>query len=137
MMADEFISARFTSDIDAMLDKFLTHKKQAMLFSGAAGMASVMYNEVKLNAAPPRMGKITGKLADSIYQVHSVANTTDDRVVYHVSWNHKKAPHGHLVEFGTSKMAARPFVRPAMQRIGEATAEGVRRMKVRFAEQSK
>lgn len=41
-----------------------------------------------------------GLLASAIYLSHSDKLTTDTMFVYSVSWNAKKAPHGHLAEFG-------------------------------------
>lgn len=59
-----------------------------------------------------------GNLRDAIYQVFSndrskVKGAGYDRVTYHVAWNHIKAPYGFMVEFGTSRAAATPFIRPA------------------------
>lgn len=96
--------------------------------------AQVLYDEVQLNVG--RIGKVTGNLAASIYQVFSKDNSTPTLSTYHISWNARKAPHGHLVEYGhlmthkayigsdgkwyTSKVpiepkhvGARPFLRPA------------------------
>ncbi|MGC3986254.1 MAG: HK97 gp10 family phage protein [Pseudorhodoferax sp.] len=55
-----------------------------------------------------------GNLRDSIYQVYSKTNSTAAKATYHVSWNASKAPYGHMVEFGTSRMPAHPFLRPAL-----------------------
>lgn|SRR6056297_2104576 len=38
----------------------------------------------------------------------------------------KVAPHAHLLEFGTSKMAANPFFRPAVESQGNRAAENFR-----------
>jgi HK97 gp10 family phage protein len=90
--------------------------------------AQVLYDEVVQRApvakAPvKRKGKTIqpGALRRSIYQVFSADNSGQKRATYHVSWNAKKAPHGHLVEFGTSRAPAHPFLRPAFDaKIGEA-----------------
>ena len=37
-----------------------------------------------------------------------------------------KAPHAHLVEYGTGKMSARPFVRPAVIAMGPALASDIK-----------
>ena len=63
--------------------------------------AQVLYNQVKANVAA--LGTVTGNLNSSIYQVFSADQSTDDKKVYHVSWNAREAPHGHLVEFGYIK----------------------------------
>lgn len=96
--------------------------------------AQVLHDEVKLNVG--RIKKKTGNLGASIYQVFSQDNSSEVRSTYHISWNARKAPHGHLVEYGhlmtrkayigsdgkwyTSKIkiepkmvGARPFLRPA------------------------
>lgn len=55
-----------------------------------------------------------GTLRDSIYQVYSKDNSVDQQhATYHVAWNHQKAPYGFMVEYGTSRAPAHPFLRPA------------------------
>jgi HK97 gp10 family phage protein len=60
-----------------------------------------------------------GNLRDSIYQVYSKDESTNKRAVYHISWNTKigaavkYAPYGWMVENGTSRTPASPFLRPA------------------------
>lgn len=87
----------------------------------AQAAAEVLYQEVKKNVAS--IGKKTGNLASSIYQVYSASNSEPGRATYHVSWNARKAPHGHLVEFGylqryeyykDEQGKVRPKVRPEM-----------------------
>ena len=107
--------------------------------------AQVLYDEVKRNVG--RIKRKTGNLAASIYQAYSQSNSRQGGVqTYHISWNAKKAPHGHLVEFGhlqryevtfdpkskrftthkdrtlpaPRQVAARPFIRPAIARLPEA-----------------
>lgn len=84
--------------------------------------AEVLYQEVKKNVA--MLGKKTGNLASSIYQAYSQNNSAPGLATYHVSWNARKAPHGHLVEYGYLRRYAyykdengnvRPMVRPEMQ----------------------
>lgn len=58
----------------------------------AVGMA--MRDEAKQQAP-----KKSGKLAAAVYVAFD-DKSTESRVVYSVSWNRKKAPHGHLLEFG-------------------------------------
>jgi hypothetical protein len=113
--------------------------------------AEVLYQAVERNVAA--LGRKTGNLAASIYQAFSKDNSRPvagggyQSATYHVSWNARKAPHGHLVEFGhfqrfkvyvgkdgrwyTNKSAplpepvqvgARPFIRPAMSEFPRAEA---------------
>lgn len=128
---------------DAMVDADIQRFEAAARPAAQAG-AQVIYEEVKRNV--DRIKKHSGNLASSIYQAYSKDNSGQGRATYHVSWNARKAPHGHLVEFGhlqryeisfdpvtrrfiTHKdrplaqpklVAAKPFIRPAMARIPEA-----------------
>ena len=83
--------------VHAMLDE-MGEAAEAAARPAAQAAAQVLYDEVKRNVAA--IPAKTGKLAQSIYQVYSQANSADGRATYHVSWNVRKAPHGHLVEFG-------------------------------------
>lgn len=133
-MADKFIEAKLTGDLDfSKLEKVV---KDKVLFSGAATMAKVIADEVRLNASPPRIGRKSGNLQASIYWVYSAERSTDDRKTYRVSWNKRKAPHGHLLEFGTSKMPAHPFLRPAFSRVNDAIKQAKERMAERLAEET-
>jgi len=107
--------------------------------------AQVLYNEVMRNVS--RIKRKTGNLAASIYQVYSKDQSRPNGLqTYHIGWNHRKAPHGHLVEFGhllryeitfdpltkrftthkdrplatPRQVAARPFIRPAAARLPDA-----------------
>ncbi|WP_206167872.1 HK97 gp10 family phage protein [Variovorax boronicumulans] len=41
-----------------------------------------------------------GQLKKSIYQAYSADHSNDRQATYHISWNARKAPHGHLIENG-------------------------------------
>jgi len=60
--------------------------------------AEVLYSAVLSNVAS--IGQKTGRLEHSIYQVFSKGRSNDHIAVYDISWNAKKAPHGHLIENG-------------------------------------
>lgn len=64
----------------------------------AQAMAQVFYDEIKRNVS--KIGRVTGNLERSVYQAFSASNSGPTNATYHISWNHKKAPHGHLVEWG-------------------------------------
>ncbi len=72
----------------------LAHAERAAAQAGA----QVLYDEVKQNVG--RLGRHTGNLERAIYQAYSKDQSIDNQQVYHISWNARKAPHGHLVEFG-------------------------------------
>lgn len=99
-----------TLDIKKQLEAVSDKAKKSSVYAGAQAAAEVIYKEAKV-----RVPVQSGKLRDSIYQVQSKDNSTDTKAVYHVAWNHRKAPHGHLIEFGTSRAPAHPFLRPAYE----------------------
>lgn len=88
----------------------------------AQAAAEVLYQAVKQNVAA--LGKKTGNLERSIYQAYSADKSNGNRASYDISWNHRKAPHGHLIEFGHLQRylyyrgndgQIRPMVRPGME----------------------
>ncbi|MEY5098886.1 MAG: hypothetical protein RJA36_1605 [Pseudomonadota bacterium] len=90
----------FRIDVDLSglgMDQLADGAEAAVRPSAQAG-AQVFYDQVKLNVRG--IGRKTGNLDSSIYQVYSRDNSNKARAEYHISWNRKKAPHGHLVEFG-------------------------------------
>ena len=85
------------SGLDALFDQLGDRMEEAAR-PAAQAAAQVLYDEVKRNVAA--IGKKTGNLDASIYQAFSASNSAQGKATYHVSWNHKKAPHGHLIEYG-------------------------------------
>ena len=87
-----------TLDLSALgLDELVAGAEEAVRPAAQAG-AQVYYDRVKANVA--KIGRVSGNLAGSIYQVYSRDNSGKGVAQYHVSWNRRKAPHGHLVEYG-------------------------------------
>lgn len=109
------------SGLDALLGQ-LEQGAEAAIRPAAQAATQVIYERVKLNVKI--LGRKTGNLDRSIYQAFSPEHSSDgQRAQYNVSWNHIKAPHGHLVEFGylqryryyqDSQGRVRPMVRPGM-----------------------
>lgn len=54
-----------------------------------------------------------GTLSKSIYQVYSQDNSGPQLATYQISWNHRKAPYGFMVEYGTVRTRPVGFVRRA------------------------
>jgi HK97 gp10 family phage protein len=128
-MADTLLSANFTFTGD--FAKFEQAIQDKVLLEGAAAAAKVFYDEAKINTSGVREHPkvVTGNLNGSIYRAYEKEASTAVIKLYRISWNHTKAPHGHLIEFGTSKAPAYPFLRPAYDRKDEAGKVGVARMK--------
>lgn len=131
------INVKLSGDLSGALDRYEKFIQEKVLFSGVAAMASVIYDEVKLNVSGDRAGMpkvLTGNLRDSIYRVYSPERSSIDKKTYRISWNARKAPHGHLIEFGTSRAPAYPFIRPAFGRVGDAIVAGQARMAEKLEE---
>ena len=139
-------SVTFSMDTTGLMQWLneLEAEAQAAVRPAAQAGAQVLYDEVKRNVA--RLKRKTGNLERAIYQAFGPDNSAEGRVTYHVSWNRRKAPHGHLVEFGhlqryevsfdpntkrftthkdrplpaPKQIAAKPFVRPAMAKFPQA-----------------
>lgn len=130
------IDVKLTGDIEQGLDAYGEQIKEKVLLSAAAAMANVVYDEVKINTSglrksgpgsPP--GKVTGNLDRAIYRVFAKDKSDADTIVYKVSVNKAKAPHWHLIEFGTFKSPAYPYIRPAADKIPQAIDAGKSRIK--------
>ena len=110
-------------DLTAVTEQIdnIKHAAEEAIRPAAQAGAQVYYAEVKLRAKRGNevrhmkggRTRPAGLLASSIYQVYSKDHSDAEHATYHISWNAKKAPHGHLVEYGTSRAPASPFVRPA------------------------
>jgi HK97 gp10 family phage protein len=122
------VEMKLSGDLEAALDRLAAKVQDKVIMAGTAAAAKVIYDEVKLNVTPPRLGIKTGNLSESIYRVYSPEKSGEARKTYRISWNKTKAPHGHLIEFGTSRAPAHPFIRPAFDHIKEAMAAGMERM---------
>lgn len=80
-------------DVEDGLEKLGEHVYDVSRAMGAA-VGIAMRNEAKQQAP-----KKSGKLASAVYVAFD-DDSTSTKIVYSVSWNRKKAPHGHLLEFG-------------------------------------
>lgn len=133
-------TARLRGNLAKNLKSFEDDVKNKVLLSGVAAAARVVYEEVKLNASgyratgqpgsPP--GRVTGALSSAIYRAYSPESSTDERKVYKVSVNKTKARHWWLVEYGTSRAPAHPYLRPATARLPDAIAAGKDAMRKRM-----
>lgn len=144
----DFISAKVSTDNEVDLSRFEAIIREKVLFSGAATMASFIANEARAKAPSSSAEHYfysstgakylfqPGTLKKNIYWAHASDKETVNRKTYRISWNHREVPYGYMVEFGTSRAAAHPFLRPAFGRIHEAIAMAKSRMAQRLAEET-
>ncbi|HEV2612539.1 MAG TPA: HK97-gp10 family putative phage morphogenesis protein [Noviherbaspirillum sp.] len=131
-MADAFKIDFDLSGINAALDNLADGVKEHVRPAAQAG-AQVLYREVLQRVPVAKEARTVkgktyqpGTLKASIYQAYSDDNSRAGQATYHISWNRRKAPHGHLIEFGTSRMEAQPFLRPAYDAAHKAALEVAR-----------
>jgi HK97 gp10 family phage protein len=113
------IGASFNlAGINAHLDRVAQAAKKNTRKAAQAG-AQVYHDELKarvpVSAKPHKSGKKTydpGTLRRAIYQAYVEEESGDSQATYRVSWNKSHAFYGKFLEYGTSKMAAKPFLRP-------------------------
>lgn len=98
----------------------ITQAAEKAVRPAAQDGAQVFYDEVKqrvpMSAKPHKSGKKTynpGTLRRAVYQAFAERESGDGKAMYRISFNKTHAFYGRFVEFGTSKMAAKPFLRPA------------------------
>ena len=75
-----------------------------------------------------------GNLRNAVYQVFSKSKSSPSHVFYDISVNKKKAFYWPFLEFGTKKMAARPFLRPSFYAAEQAAQQA---MKARYLEEAR
>jgi HK97 gp10 family phage protein len=96
-MGEAFTMSLNLGDLKAFTTSSKEKIKAAVRPAAQAG-AQVLYDATKANVS--RLGRKPGTLAASIYQAYAAEKSSDSSATYVISWNKKKAPHGHLVEFG-------------------------------------
>lgn len=128
MASRKAIDVQFSSDIEAGLDRLAKTVREDVLRVGASAMSVVIYERARLEV-PVR----TGLLQANILRAYSQKSSTDDRKAYRITWRIRGAPHGNLIEFGTSTTLANPFMRRSFDSIGDAIDAGNARMKQEFS----
>lgn len=124
----------------ARIEEFTGEVQEYVALRGVAAMAEVPYHEARLYAPISEKAHIfygrnslrtgvmytfaPGTLRAAIYRVYQAERATPTMKEYRVSWNHIKAPYGHMVEFGTSKAPAHPFLGLALASLPQAIAAG-------------
>lgn len=84
-----------TSGWSAGLDRLLGPARVSLARSMAVAGGEVLRDEAKA-----RVSTHNGVLGAAIYLAFRDRYSTAQEVQYAVTWNKRKAPHGHLVEFG-------------------------------------
>lgn len=94
-MADAFGAKANLKGALAGLDVLKGPLAKRLARSMAVAGGTVYRDEAKLLAPVA-----SGLLQSAIYLAYKEGRSTDKDVTYSITWNSKKAPHGHLLEFG-------------------------------------
>lgn len=128
----ESVSIDFDNDVGAKLRQWAAQIQEEAIRPAAYAAAAVLYQEMKMRTAT---FKYTGTLHDAIYHWYDDKKSGPNHAVYAIGPNKVKAPHFHMVEFGTSKMAARPYVRPTYDsKISDAMEAARNRLSEKISE---
>ena len=122
---------KLTGSLESDLTKFTKDIQDKVIFAGVAAMARVIYDDMKTTTA---FNDKTGTLRKSIYRVFSKDRSGQFVKTYHIGPNKSKAPHWALIEYGTVRSPAYPYIRPAFDKIGQAIEAGKTRMAQKMTE---
>lgn len=133
-------TARLRGNLEKNLSTFESKVKDSIIFTGAAAGARFLYEEVKLNTSGARAtgekdsppGVKSRTLHDAVYRAYSPEKSPEGVKTYHISVNKAKAKHWWIVEFGSSRTPAHPYLRPAASKMREAIAAGKDAMRKRL-----
>jgi HK97 gp10 family phage protein len=95
----------------------------------------ILADQARANAPYDPDRKKGTHLRDAIFVTRGDESKPD--VLVGVRYNQPRgAPHGHLLEYGTAKMKAQPFFRPAMTQTGRVIASTIKTGLLRVIEKS-
>jgi HK97 gp10 family phage protein len=106
------------------LDEILANMSKVLnKTSGAEAKEVYLAAALKLrDKARQNVNVVTGNLRRGIFAARGDENKSNALV----GVNYRIAPHAHLVEYGTVRMAARPYLRPALTMTGPEIARMIR-----------
>lgn len=105
-----------------VLERAAVGASEPTLRKAAAAGATVFYREIKVRAMPYYR---TGNLEDAILVTYVPEDSVAGKLATYLVGFNKKAWYARLLEFGTSKMAARPFIRPSFEAKKDAAGQAV------------
>lgn len=111
-MAKNTITVENPSALTDVLANAEVATSESALRQAAIAGARVFYREIKVRAMPHYR---TGVLENSIRTVFVPEDSVTGEVATYAVTINQDAWYARLLEFGTSKMAAKPFIRPAYE----------------------
>lgn len=101
-----------TGQLDAILKQLPDQMQKKVLRNSVAAGARVIRDKAK-ELAPYNPKRKSGTHLRDAIAAKRVSKTNDLFDIGVRRTGKKRAPHGHLLEYGTVKMEAKPFLRPA------------------------
>jgi HK97 gp10 family phage protein len=111
-MAKNTLTIENPSALTDVLDNAEVATSESALRQAAIAGARVFYREIKVRAMPHYR---TGVLENSIRTVFVPEDSVTGEVATYAVTINQDAWYARLLEFGTSKMAAKPFIRPSYE----------------------
>lgn len=111
---------------EAELVKGAGHAMFAIARDGAARMIDAMNASGSPSMPGGAPGIVTGNLVKSVQAEYREGDLHAVTRFGSKGGKRNGAPHWHLLEFGTSKMAARPVMRPQCRAAAEAAQSGIK-----------
>lgn len=108
------------NDLTACLRQALAGTSESALRKGALAGANIFLDEMKI-----RVPERTGNLAEHLIIAFVPEESVEGQLATYICTMGKLAWYGRLVENGTSKMAPKPFIRPAFEAMKQSAAEAV------------
>lgn len=96
--------------LTAVLDNAARATSESALRQAAAAGVTVFYREIKVRAMPHYR---TGTLENAILVTYVPEDSVAGKLATYMVTFNKDAWYARLLEYGTSKMSAKPFIRPA------------------------
>ena len=98
--------------LTAVLDNAARATSESVLRQAAAAGATVFYREIKVRAMPHYR---SGNLENSLLVTYVPEDSVTGKLATYMVGFASKAWYARLLEYGTSKMAAKPFIRPGYE----------------------
>ncbi|WMY06768.1 HK97-gp10 family putative phage morphogenesis protein [Paraburkholderia phenoliruptrix] len=125
-MSAKSFTVQNPSALTDVLENAARATSEAALRKGALAGAFVFYREIKVRAMPHYR---TGTLENAIKTTYVPEESVAGEIATYSVFINQDAWYARLLEFGTSKMAAKPFIRPAYEakraEAGEVVSEKI------------